>query len=278
MNASLKIGISYVSFGTYSLDNACSAARGARGSVDHFSPKSRSRLARYLGNCSAHYRYMGTLTYGCVWPTDGVQVKAQFDRFLKFMLRRMRDVSNNPDAESICWFIEFQERGAPHFHFFYTTRLSWKELARYWAECAEDPGIWGTSTRFERLRRGRNGTVGYARKYASKLAQKVVPDDYKSVGRFWGVRGYRGIVAATTTFEVNEGTSRVATMIRRTLDRLVDERLLRRFPWSYGCGYVYVAADGGSVPAWLRELLQDRVDNRDAEYEHDVFAVDWPLG
>jgi hypothetical protein len=97
------------------------------------------------------------------------------------------------------WFLEFQTRGAPHFHllFFglkgtrncFPLALFMKWLSSAWAE------IVGHSDSFEYQKHLNAGTkaeiyrsqhFGYALKYASKLEQKSVPAEFSDIGRFWG--------------------------------------------------------------------------------------------
>jgi hypothetical protein len=99
---------------------------------------------------------------------------------------------------SALWFLEFQKRGAPHIHLMlfnmkYTETLrraliKWFSVA--WAEIMHNPSEKENrkhikaGTRVEKMRRPH---FGYAVKYASKMEQKEVPQDFASVGRFWGV-------------------------------------------------------------------------------------------
>lgn len=230
-----------------------------RGPIERFSGRSKSRLAAYLATCTARYQYMGTLTYGVDFPSWGPDAKRHLDLFLQWLLRRMRRLSGSPADESICWFLEFQKRGAPHFHLFYTRRIPWKEAAQQWARIIGDPGIWRTSTRFEKLNSGRGGTVSYARKYAAKLTQKVVPHGYEGVGRFWGIRGLRARAVATTRWtDCEEGRVRM----RRLWDVLIDcekAGIARRFPWpepARGVSFYFRREiPSGTAAALARELI-----------------------
>jgi hypothetical protein len=116
---------------------------------------------------------------------------------------------------SIFWFIEFQKRGAPHFHFFCShspvpnkvgnesrpeTPI---ELARLWCskawyECvgSKDEKHLRAGVQLDYFRTGRAGTISYASKYARKQEQKTVPNEFKEVGRFWGVSGLRTTMSA----------------------------------------------------------------------------------
>jgi len=88
--------------------------REKRGDIVRFSAASRLNLRK------SAYRYpwheldrrivMVTLTYPADFPMDGNLVKAQFESLVK---RWLRQWGERPRG---MWVIEFQERGAPHFH------------------------------------------------------------------------------------------------------------------------------------------------------------------
>lgn len=217
---------------------------GRRGTVERFSAGSKSRLTRYLSSALADYRYMGTLTLPGEWSRDGELFKRQLDRFFTwFMRQQKRRTEVGIDRDSICWFLEFQARGAPHVHFLYTSRVPWQDAARQWAEIIGDPSCWRTSTRFETVRHGRAGITSYARKYAGKTEQKVVPADYSHPGRFWGVRGYKECGTCHVTSTGKEGGRALHEEISRLLDDAVSSGLLRRVGWTRGEGFIYWPAD-----------------------------------
>lgn len=102
---------------------------------------------------------------------------------------------------SYLWFLEFQARGAPHVH----VALSISEPgapdrqahAMLWVDiCARELH----TTDAERLAQWRfntheraweaayspKGIAKYCLKYSLKPTQKIVPEDFRDVGRFWG--------------------------------------------------------------------------------------------
>lgn len=114
------------------------------------------------------------------------------------------------------WFLEFQKRGAPHFHILTTlsppTKSQLSKFAAMWADIIE-PQNWpyeqvkfceGQACYFGELKtndavvsvhrhklnfakiRKQGGARRYMVKYALKLEQKIVPKVYRNVGRFWG--------------------------------------------------------------------------------------------
>jgi hypothetical protein len=94
------------------------------------------------------------------------------------------------------WFLEFQERGAPHIHILLTLELPkdkrYKRIVRGWLALrwyeivgSEDVKHLLAGTSWERVR-CKDGLRHYAVKYASKTRQKEVPLGFQDVGRFWG--------------------------------------------------------------------------------------------
>jgi hypothetical protein len=182
------------------------------------------------------------------WSRDGAEFKKAVDAFFVWFLRRMRkssdDADSDPLADSIFWFLEFQARGAPHVHFFYTTRVPWQDSARKWAHLCGSPGIERTATRFEKLRGAdgkspRAGALAYARKYATKLAQKEVPADYKAVGRFWGVRGCRIRCTCKVQIPCTRGGVTWVRKVQDLCEWSCENGFLRGLSWRIGEGKVY---------------------------------------
>jgi hypothetical protein len=89
-----------------------------------------------------------------------------------------------------CWFLEFQKRGAPHFHVFLNGRVDKMRVAQRWYEIvgSEDLNHRLAGTRIELLRE-QHAASAYAAKYASKVEQKEPPEGFTDVGRFWGTFG-----------------------------------------------------------------------------------------
>lgn len=160
-----------------------------RGEITYFSRRSRQRLAFVAANTETKFKTMITLTYPNAWPSDGLHVKSQLHCFLQWIRR-------NCDAPLYLWFLEFQKRGAPHIHLLIDWPLPTRKLhksqfrirvanAWYRLVASGDPLHRKAGTRTERIRLP-NGAARYAVKYAFKMKQKVVPVDYRNVGRFWG--------------------------------------------------------------------------------------------
>lgn len=175
-----------------------------RSAIKCFTANSARRMRRYLRECMSEYSTMVTLTYPCAYPSDGKAVKEHLRRFLQECKREWERHAEKCGFDerlfSAFWFLEFQERGAPHFHIFLTWAPNHTWVARRWYEIvdSEDNRHLQAGTRTEYLRTGRAGTISYASKYAAKMEQKIAPEGYENVGRFWGVCGRRSVVSAAT--------------------------------------------------------------------------------
>lgn len=170
-------------------DGAAQEGGGTRQEVKEFSRHSRARLAFVASNTDVSFTTMVTLTYPADYPRDGSRVK----RDLRTFLTAFRRYTHNCE---LLWFLEFQKRGAPHVHILADCLLPSKRddlknfrkwVAYKWYKvCGElDGKHLYAGTRTEALRSAEGG-AHYAVKYAGKMQQKTVPDDYRNVGRFWG--------------------------------------------------------------------------------------------
>lgn len=170
------------------------AAAWKRGVVRALSSRSLARLAFTAFNTPADFRSIITLTYPRKFSNDGKAAKTDLNKVLTWLRR------NYPGLEYL-WFLEFQKRGAVHFHILVSVDLAeqgkietvrrkngkhwqthkptWRKLEQYWRK------IGGGLTSWEAVREP-NGGKRYAAKYATKPHQKQVPEAYQNVGRFWG--------------------------------------------------------------------------------------------
>lgn len=182
-----------------------------RGEITGFSDKSRGRLLENAHEITAELKergikpgFMLTLTYPGDWRSvapDGRAVKRHLDKIERRLKRYFKRLQMSFSA---LWFLEFQKRGAPHFHLILwgenlkLTEVQYRQaqtdLRTAWCEVVghSDPVQRERHRRrgvgFERMRKGH---LGYAAKYAKKMNQKTVPDEFKNVGRFWGFWNYK---------------------------------------------------------------------------------------
>lgn len=160
--------------------------RGVRGKITKLSVASRNRMILMFRNLK-NLKVMVTLTYpGKAWlvPVDGKAVKRHLKLLQQAILRKYPGLG-------AAWFLEFQERGAPHFHMFATMPIDKGWLAKTWNRIAgaNDPDHLRAGIRVEWLRCPATAAGAYAAKYSAKSEQKEVPEEYQDVGRFWGTFG-----------------------------------------------------------------------------------------
>jgi len=139
---------------------------------------------------------MVTFTYPAVFPTDGRVVKKHWERLYARWTRRY-------GVPKGMWKMEFQDRGAPHFHAFVgmpededSLRV---RLLDAWYDCvgSGDERHLARGVDISRWRWGslgeNAGKVGeYFARHGAKgwrSYQNELPDGYTSPGRWWGVWG-----------------------------------------------------------------------------------------
>ena len=178
-------------------------ARGDRGGVKNFSRSSWANLLYIANCCDVKFQSMLTLTYSLQFPNYGPTIKNDLRKFLAKLKREY-------GYFDVLWVLEFQSRGAAHFHLLTTLRKPILRDARHRAELywltTTGPPNWiyfdlkrerETTCRFEVekfIRRDRmwealeteKGAKRYITEYALKARQKKPPEWFRSVGRFWG--------------------------------------------------------------------------------------------
>jgi hypothetical protein len=152
---------------------------GKKTKIRELTPKVKRTIKFHMNNTKMEFKNMITLTYPKEFPSDGEKVKYHLKKFLQFMTRQ---------KASYIWFIEFQERGAPHFHILTDTFIEKEKVSERWYKIVDskDEKHLLAGTKCETIRKGREGMKSYMRKYVTKTEQKEVPVNYQNVGRFWG--------------------------------------------------------------------------------------------
>lgn len=176
-----------------------------------FSPKSMARLVATVNATKIEFNSFLTLTFPRLYPKDGKVAKEAMNYLLTMMRSKL--------GGEYLWFLEFQKRGAPHFHILSTHDAISPRMrifiAEWWvrkmsgsdwfiAAAALDATMtdrceWEVMSsaiakayyftlRQEtwELLREKDGAKKYTTKYATKEYQKKPPGTYKNVGRFWG--------------------------------------------------------------------------------------------
>lgn len=203
---------------------------GVRGKITDFSDSSRSRLQRAIKNAVADYQNFVTLTYPPGFGCNGKRVKRDLDVFIK-RLRRVQ--AFEVDSEGVCrcgagrswsvlWWQEWQANGRIHFHLACTHYIDKDWLSQIWCEIVDskNPDHLLAGTNIKKLSGGRSGVAAYAAKYMAKREQKVAPEGWEQVGRFWGIAGDRRTVAAATTLSPRQASD---ARVSGLLDELIIE-------------------------------------------------------
>jgi hypothetical protein len=180
---------------------------GLREDCKGFSENSRRRLIQKMAkwNLSDLYAYFITLTYPALYAADWKIWKRDLDTLFKRLERKY------PELVGCCWRVEYQRRGAPHFHLIAVCSKACESLvlfrvqiAEMWAEIvAEGYKISGGDMAVyapeqEKHRRagtgveavqGRKQLMAYVSKYLAKVDQVNAPAEW---GRNWGFRNLNG--------------------------------------------------------------------------------------
>jgi len=187
-------GLVAVAHARVSLDSQQGKRFSTRGVISGFSAKSRHRLLKLIAtiNFEGHKAIFVTLTYPAEFP-DPMTAKAHCRAFLKRINRMYPDVK-----PAVLWRLEFQERGAPHFHLmFFDLPFTEKDtIQRLWMEVI---GVTDTRvfTRIEFIKSPRQA-MHYVAKYMAKrrgfsggfngLPYPATDDeDTPQLGRLWGI-------------------------------------------------------------------------------------------
>jgi hypothetical protein len=210
---------------------------GRRGAISELSDAARDRLANRAWSLTAEGHepeVMVTLTSPANWrevyAAEGVSggrlLKAHLEAFRKRLGRFLE--ARGVVSWSALWFLEFQQRGAPHVHVLvFGCKLdepvrrslrSW--CGRAWSSVVGNPDL------VELGKHRRAGTqvarmkakhFGYAVKYATKTEQKVVPEDFRDVGRFWGCWNYTATAPVVLDVDYSRLNPEEAEWVRRLL-------------------------------------------------------------
>lgn len=191
----------------------------ARGKVKKLSNDSLSRLIVVIQSSDITFHSMITLTYPKQYPLDGEIVKADIHTFTQWVRKRFNT--------HFLWFLEFQERGAPHVHLMLETSEITPRMrvdaGLYWTKRLAMSGWMQEQTKgdydkmriavirmakfnthqsFWELIRHTDAARRYVTKYAAKSFQKDVPKAYQKVGRFWGCS--KGVAKPGVTIDVTD--------------------------------------------------------------------------
>lgn len=162
-------------------ENKIQVGGGKRGKISGFSRKSRLRLMRAIAKTrKSELPCFVTLTYPGEYSEDPKVWKKHLRAFTARLERKFPEISG-------MWKLEFQKRGAPHYHLL-VWGVEWVKLLFFvpgaWYEVVGSGDIrhFKAGTQVSKVRSWR-GVMAYASKYLGKL--ESVPSD--EPGRFWGI-------------------------------------------------------------------------------------------
>ena len=248
----------------------------SRNSIESFSKGSRGRMQRYLRESEAEYSVFITLTYPHGLGRDGVRCKRDLRCFGQRFLRYTRhSVGGCPP--SMFWFMEFTKSGCLHYHLLVNRWLPKNLVSSWWYAIvgSEDARHLSAGTRVEAVRGGRRGYRAYAAKYARKLDQKVVPEDFGFSGRFWGVIGHRETVVADVFVSVNASKclgvrDALASLVSGIQDAIFEGNARRLYAdKGYNTRVVVVRSDASLM------LIRDLLTNLEREISKNIENISY---
>lgn len=164
--------------------------RGKRSEISSFTPGSKRRLKWAAANASPRLISTFGMTYHVQNP-GGRECKRHLHAFLSAIRREY-------PGTGYLWILEFQKRKVAHFHVWLTaahdTPGLHRDLAQAWHRIAEPESeyhLWWHN-RPENFIPWEMKSGGYLCKYLDKVHQKIIPQGFTGIGRFWGAS--RGLV------------------------------------------------------------------------------------
>lgn len=164
-----------------------------RSDIQQFTAQSRARLIRTIASFGALVPVFVTLTYGADYPTP-----KETKEHLRLWWRRIK--AKHPHLFAV-WKLEFQKRGAPHYHLLVYSQGKRPRIDKDFLKVSwwKATGREGLRTEIKKLRSHRGG-VWYASKYLAKTEVYQPADQHNTSGqsedalsssdgpgRFWGI-------------------------------------------------------------------------------------------
>lgn len=240
----------------------CRPSVGTRGAVMTFSKRSRSRMLKrfaQLDSISLSRSLFVTLTYPRVFPLEPSTTKVHLDRFGKRLRRTF------PNASAI-WKLEYQKRGAPHFHLIVmgVPFLARQWLSRAWYQVvgSDDRRHFRAGTQVQRCDSAKKACA-YASKYVAKVSEDV-PSWH--AGRFWGAIGRGSLPTHCEQWGMDKrGHARLSRFIRR----LVGSRRRRTTAGGYPPGWCFIQGRrAGIAILWAVGAEYAPIDPPSAHWYH----------
>jgi hypothetical protein len=181
--------------------------RAKRSKIVKFTKKSAKSLSHLIRNSEDTWKVFITLTYPENFPCNGKETKTHLNAFLQHMRRK---------KIKYAWVLEFQSRGAPHYHIIASDFIPKDELSDRWYSIVDsgDEKHLRAGTGIESIK-SIGHLYGYLSNYINKLEQKTPPEGFENVGRFWGAS--RNLLTFQIYQKINHyyKLSRMIKLIRR---------------------------------------------------------------
>jgi len=209
--------------------------RSKRSKVVKFSKRSAKRLRHTIRNSEDTWKVFITLTYPQEFPCNGKETKTHLNSFLQYLRRK---------EIKYTWVLEFQRRGAPHYHIIASDFIPKEKVSERWFKIvgSGDERHLKAGTQIEAIK-SKAHLYGYLSNYIKKLDQKTPPAGFENVGRFWGAS--RNLLIFEMYQKINH-YYKLARMIR--LIRRWNIARLRQFQikWKWK-GQGFTALDGTAL-------------------------------
>jgi hypothetical protein len=161
---------------TYKIQGKRNYKPGIKGKIKSYTKSSQNKLKIFLRNTHCEWHGWATLTYGHYFPLDGKEVKKHLYNFIRVLRYRYPGLK-------YWWRMEFQERGAPHFHIFFSYQIPQDVTSDVWSNV-----IGTTSCNLVRSRHFDSAEEGaeVSEEYGAKEEKNEPAEGFHNSGRFWG--------------------------------------------------------------------------------------------
>lgn len=220
-----------------------------RGQISTFSAKSRKRMLLQVNKINTT-KITGkplfiTLTYPRDFSPDFHVWKRNLATFNKVLIRKFPQIV-------ILWRLEFQERGAPHFHLlilntdsktFLPGLVSMRQIVKTsWFRIVDSkqPEHLDAGTEVDLIQSWR-GVLHYVSKYMAKTKQSYPTiQEIEFTGRFWGIANRKLLPIDETTVELSEAEFH---RLRRIAKAFLEKKLSKKCYFHTGSSGMFIYLD-----------------------------------
>lgn len=235
--------------------------------IKDYSYQSKMKLREKCNNITAKFIGMITLTYPENYINDGKEIKRHLDNFTRILRRR---------KIKYMWILEFQENNSPHFHMLIDKFYGWKEVQKDWYRIVGSNEIkhFLAGSKVERLRKKDNG-ISYMSSYMNKIEQKIVPENFKNVGRFWGhSKGVVKVEKSIKVMEYNEAMKELQPIFKdyqHKINKMIEERNMQKL--------IEMNTPIKEVEEWKETgKVTINFDNKSFKFKNHKIKIKWKSG